>query len=679
MRHSKLLLALFALLLILGACKGESPTAPPTGGGGGGGGTPNPPPTTFDMSLTASNASPVVDSTSIITATVTQNGNPAPNGTAVEFASNGGALDGGGRSIIKTTNNGVASVTLTSTVPGAVVVQAVVANVSRNVTVTFRAATVPPVPPVTAPSIESITPAIGRPQGGELIRITGKNFKAPVRVLFDVGAALPLEGFVVSVSDTLIEVISPAINLGTGQQLAATITVITQAGTATETSIVRTGAFTYRNEQLVPVISTASPNSGPVTGGTRVTIFGEGFQAPVQVLFGTAEARVINVDFNQIIVEAPTARDTSPDGSGAVVGPVDITVRNIQSATSAVITAGFAYKAALQITAAGPGSGPFTGGTRVEIDGIGFIGPVSVVIRTAEGDVALQPINVSGTRIIAITPAVAIENCEGLDGPIIVTNIINGDQAEGPSFRFDVPQPIIIDIDPDEDGIVTEGDSIEVTVANAQSGLARFRIGNRAVFPTATSFDPATGNATYTIAVPFNLDFPTETCSIGGAEGERDVELTVDVTYENIATGCEDTATDALTIEPEDPSCQTDPFSNATVTVNPENDADCANPGGGAGTTVGESSTATITFSNTGTAPLTVSAATPTGANAGDFSVTPPQRTVAAGASQNFTVTFTPTATGARNANVSFTTNDPDNGTIVVCLQGTGNAPPPAP
>jgi hypothetical protein len=673
MRHSKLLLALFALLLILGACKGESPTAPPTGGGGGGGGTPTP--TTFDMSLTASNASPVVDSTSIITATVTQNGNPAPNGTAVEFSTTAGALDGGVTSIVKTTVNGTASVTLTATVAGPATVRAVVANVSRNVTVTFRAATVPPIPPVTAPSIESITPAIGRPQGGEVIRIIGKNFKAPVRVLFDTGGALPLEAFVVSVSDTVIEVVSPAVNLGTGQQLAADITVITQAGTATEVVVERADGFTYRNEQLTPVIHTASPNSGPVTGGTIVTVFGEGFQAPVQVLFGSAEARVINVDFGQIIVEAPTARDTSDDGSGVVTGPVPITVRNITSGTAASMDAGFSYKAAIAITAAGPGAGPFTGGTRIQIDGIGFVAPVSVVIRSDAGDIALQPINVSGTRIIALTPAIAIENCEGPEGPIVVTNIVNGDQAEGPGFEFIVPQPIIINVNAGGDGTATEGETITITVANAQGGLARFQIGERSVFPTSVSFDPSTGNATYTVAVPFNFDFPTESCTIGGAEGERETELTVDVTYENLETGCEDTANDALTVVPDDASCQTDPFPVANVTISPENGAGCAEPPpaevGGPGTT------ATITFQNSGTATLTVAAATPTGANDEDFSVTPPQRTILPGASADFTVTFNPTATGARNASVSFTTNDPDDGTIVVCLQGTGTPPAP--
>jgi hypothetical protein len=661
MRNSKLLLALFALMLILGACKGESPTAPPTGGGGGGGGgTPN----VFDMQLTASSANPVVDSSSIITATVTLNGSPAPNGTAVQFsASTNGVLDGEGQSTIKTTTNGVASVTLSSTVAGAVTVTAVVANVSRTVTVTFRAGTVPPVPPTTAPSIERIEPAIGRPQGGEVVRIIGKNFRAPVRVLFDTGGAVPLEAFVVSVTDTQIEVISPAVNLGTGQNLPVDVIVITAAGTATEARVEREDGFTFRNDQLTPVIHTASPNSGPVTGGTRVTIFGEGFQAPVQVLFDTAEARVINVDFNQIIVEAPAGRDTSPDGSGAVVGPVDIVVRNINSGTEDLMADGFAYKAALAVIAVGPGAGPYTGGTRVQIDGIGFVGPVAVVVRTPDGDIPLQPINVSGTRIIALTPGIAVEDCESVEGPIIVTNIVNGDQAEGPGFIFFVLQPVIVNIRPANaaDPVINDGDTILITVANAQPGdIVRFTIGGSTVFPSGETFDPASGTVTYTVAVPSGLEFPTEACTVNGAEGDIEVAARFDVGYENVSTGCEDVAEDALEVTPSAPACNADPAPNAEIAFT-ANGAGCANAG------------TTITFNNTGNATLNVTAGELQGTNADEFSVTPPSRTIAAGASGTFTVSAdAPTAPGTRNATVTFTTNDPDDATFAVCLQAPG-------
>jgi hypothetical protein len=671
MRNSKTLLALFALLLILGACKGESPTAPAPGGGipGGGGGTPTPTPTGFEVVLTTSNANPLVDSTATITATVTQNGQPAPNGTAVEFSTTRGSFDGtSNMAVIKTTANGVATVTLTSSTAGLARVNAIVNNVQRSVDVTFQTRPVTPPPPNTTPTITQVVPSIGRPAGGETIRIIGTNFRTPVRVLFDVGAALPIEATVVAVTPTTIDVITPGVNLTITQEIAADIIVLTEAGTTAEQSVRLTDGFTYRNERLTPQISTATPNSGPITGGTIVTLFGDGFQAPVQVLFGAAEARVISVDFSKIVVEAPTGRDTSETGNDPVTGFVPIVVRNINSQTEDSLDNAFRYVNQIAVVAVSPGGSAFTGGQRVTIDGTGFVAPVVVNIRTADGDISLQPISVSGTRIIAITPGVDIDNCEDVTGDLVVTNVQNGDVGQGPPFTFFVSSPLITNVSPNA---VEPGENVLITVANAQAGVVRIELGDRAVFPSSVTFNEETGVAVYTVPVPVNFDFPTEVCSINGVEGEREVAFEVDVTYINASTDCEDTATDALTILPEGGgTCDVPPSPEAGLLVAPTNGSGCAVPAdqpAAAGT-----STATITFSNTGTAPLTVEAAAVTGTNAADFTVTPAQRTIAAGTSQNFTVTFDPSDVGLRNGSVSFTTNDPDEGTIIVCLQGNG-------
>src|SRR5712691_9549574 len=113
MRQNKYLFALLALLLVFAACKGESPTAPAPTTPGGGGTTP---PVGATLTLTVSNASPLVNSRSVITATVTQNNAPVANGTAVEFTVNdpGKFEDTGTNATIRTTTNGVATASLTS-------------------------------------------------------------------------------------------------------------------------------------------------------------------------------------------------------------------------------------------------------------------------------------------------------------------------------------------------------------------------------------------------------------------------------------------------------------------------------------------------------------------------------------------------------------------------------------
>jgi hypothetical protein len=89
-----------------------------------------------------------------------------------------------------------------------------------------------------------------------------------------------------------------------------------------------------------------------------------------------------------------------------------------------------------------------------------------------------------------------------------------------------------------------------------------------------------------------------------------------------------------------------------------------------------------ISLTNNGPGALTISSITITGTNAGDFARTTTcpigPATLAVGASCGISVTFTPTASGARSAAVSIS----DNGSgspRTVTLSGTGALPPPSP
>jgi len=87
------------------------------------------------------------------------------------------------------------------------------------------------------------------------------------------------------------------------------------------------------------------------------------------------------------------------------------------------------------------------------------------------------------------------------------------------------------------------------------------------------------------------------------------------------------------------------------------------------------SATESITVTNPGTATLTVSGVSITGTNAGDFSQTNNCSTVAAGSgSCTIQVTFTPSATGSRNATISVT-DSAAGSPHTVSLSGTGTQP----
>lgn len=681
-----MMFVVLALLAIFAACKGESPTAPPvtTPNTPSGGGTSSSSGTT--LTLSASNAAPVINSVSVVTATVTVNGAPAPNGTAVEFISNLGTFtEVNDVKVIRTTTNGVATATLTSAAAGTATVTATVNNVSKTVVVTFGTAPVGPPPPVsTAPTITAVDPNFGLPTGGQTITITGTNFVAPVRVIFDFGAGKPTkDGLVVSVTPTQIVVVTPSVDLSSGQTLAAGITVITQAGTSNEQRVSRAAAFTFQLAVLTPVIRALSPTAGPIEGGTRVTIIGDAFQAPVQVFFGSAQAQVINVQFNQIIAISPTARDTAPNGSGVVTGPVDVRVLNVGSGTSVTLTGGFRYTPKMQITAISPAQGLATGGTRVRIDGVGFDDPVTVSF----GGVAAQVIKVSGTEIIAITSALQ-DICgggTGSTGPTVVTNVNNGDQATGPIFNYIVVKSTIVSVTPNS----TLSGSATIAVLNAV-GVPRISIGGVAATITGSTTDPTTNITTFTVIVPPTLKLDQVACAgVSGAQQQQPTAF--DVAFSSLTTSCTSTLAKGITINPANtpvllvnPTALT-PFSakitpglvvnlnsggagytsapivtftggggagaaaTATITTPPPGSVSTVtvtNPGsgytsaptvgfsggGGAGasatavltTTVTQSAPQTLTLANTGPAPLTITSITQSGANCSAFSVFAP-------------------------------------------------------
>jgi IPT/TIG domain/Abnormal spindle-like microcephaly-assoc'd, ASPM-SPD-2-Hydin len=677
MRKRKSWIALLAIVLLFAACKGETPTAPPAGGDGGGG---NIPPENVTITLSASSTTPNVNSTVVITANVTLNGQPVPNGTAVEFVSsnsNAEFTDTEDVRTIRTTTNGVATASITSSVAGTTRVTATVNNVTRFIDITFSTEPpcVPPDPDCTNfdPTITGVTPNIGRPSGGERIRITGTNFKPTVRVIFDLGNGQTREAFVESSTATEIIAITPSVNLGAGQQLAADIVVLTQAGTTSEERVVSADAFTFRNEQLTPVIYSLTPASGPIDGGTRVTILGEGFQPPVQVFFGSAEARVIKSEFSEIIVEAPPARLTNPNGSGPLTGHVDVAVVNMTANTRTSMDDAFRYISKMQITGASPLTGSALGGTDITIDGIGFDSKVQVFVAGIEA----QVLRVSGSQLLVRTAPLPVA-CQGADGPIIVNNLDNGDSdtyGDAPnegSFIYIGVVPVITSVQSTSPPI-TPGDILRIVVDDPGTGplgtgTIRFVLNNRTFIPTpSTTTDPSAPVA-FEFALPLTgFTFPTQTCTVGGFPGTQPIPIDLPLTFRNESTAC--TAVQTISIEPPDSTCVRLPPVAAQVS-----------PAAGTCLSYGDVPQAdpafadrTVTFRNTaqaGATPLVVDAVSDPG---GEFTVSgPTQHTINGQGQASFTIRFNPNAAGTRTGNITFNTNDPNNPTFTVCATGNG-------
>lgn len=658
LRQRQILFALLALLLVFAACKGESPTAPDTGEN-----PPGTPPAGASVSISFSNPNPLTGSPTNVIATVTINGQPAPAGTAVEFGTTRGTFgDTGTNSTLAVTNaQGQATVQLTSTSAGPAVVTAVVNNVVQRADITFTTGPVDPGEPGEAPTITAINPNVAKDSGGETVTITGTNFEEPVRVFFTVNG-VQREAQVLSVTPTQIQVLAPAVDLAAGQTATATVTVFVRHGTSDERRVTADDTFTFRRVQLTPQVSGVSPPSGPLEGGTQTTIFGDGFESFVQVFFGLAEAQIIRSDFNSIVVVSPNSRDTTADAT-PVAGPVPIRIKNVSSGTETTIADAFRYSSAMQIVAVGPTEGPFTGGTRVTIEGVGFDDPVAVTI----GGVAAQVIQVTGTKIIALTSGITLTTCGDVTGPISVTNISTGLSAvAGVEFIFRTPTPIIISAT----SPVQPGGSITVVVSGA-FGIPRLRLGDRVLQITSETPSADGSVTTFTATVPTNVALEMAACP--GTDVEAPQPTDFDITYESATTGCTDTLEDGVTVEPvPTPRLTFDPGSFTPFTAEFVPGDPAAVPP--VPDTIEPSDVQTMNLVNTGSAPLIINSITTDalgGCSAFVISAPPAPQTLNQCEIAPVTVRYigpTPAARGTQSCTVTVDTNA---GTRSFTLTGT--------
>jgi len=116
-------------------------------------------------------------------------------------------------------------------------------------------------------------------------------------------------------------------------------------------------------------VDQVSPNTGVITGGYRIRITGMGFNTNTIVRFGDAEADNILLQSSLSLTLRVPAVDQS--------GPVDVIVDN--GASQAIVENGFIYFDALSIDVVTPDTAPTGGGTRVTLDGAGFVGDLLVL------------------------------------------------------------------------------------------------------------------------------------------------------------------------------------------------------------------------------------------------------------------------------------------------------------
>ena len=379
-------------LVVLAGCSGDSskqPTVDPNGG-------------TDVWQITvleASDPDPFVNTAVTIVATVVLNGSAAPDGTQVEFLTNGGLFGNGQTNADVLTSGGQASISFGATDAGPYTVQARVHTVTRQITVNYQE-------PAASTSLQiyNINPAAGSYFGGETVVLTGKGIRAPAEVYFtvqgviyqavvdDVVPSVPLSG----AGTITIRTPEPTAADDT-LTTASDVKVVVGVGTANQEETLGPSFFTFVGNTEpppdvppTPVVFGVDPYYGRSRGGEAVTVLGMDFQwddgskaientfHEVYFIYEGQEllAQVERVGASQIDIITPRF-SLSPLTDDKTAG-IKLTRVGYEPVIKNDIFIVMSDLATPDITGISPSAGPMDGGTIVTITGHGFELPLQV-------------------------------------------------------------------------------------------------------------------------------------------------------------------------------------------------------------------------------------------------------------------------------------------------------------
>lgn len=174
---------------------------------------------------------------------------------------------------------------------------------------------------------------------------------------------------------------------GTASAVPVTVVGLTKA---VSVSAGRTHMLAYG--EPIPTVTSVSPNVGPTTGATTVTINGNTLGDATSVNFGAVQATGFTVN------SATSITATAPPGSGTV----DVTVTTPSGTSPTGAFDRFTYQALPTVVKLSPKSGPATGATSVTITGSEFTAASNVSFgqTSAVGFTVNSP-----TSITAVAPA----------------------------------------------------------------------------------------------------------------------------------------------------------------------------------------------------------------------------------------------------------------------------------
>jgi hypothetical protein len=227
-----------------------------------------------------------------------------------------------------------------------------------------------------APTVTSVSPTSGALAGGGTLTLTGIGFLSGASVT--IGANTCTSPVVVS--STSMTCVLPA--KAAGAYTATVTNADTQPGSLGS-------AYTY---QVAPTVSSVAPLTGPLAGGTTITITGADFISGATVTVDGSTCASPNV-VNSTTLTCVTAAHAAGAVSVVVTNP-DFQVGPLASA--------FTYQAAPTVTSVSPAGGNAAGGTTITITGTGFLTGAIVDLDSIP---CTSPTFVNSTTLTCVTAA----------------------------------------------------------------------------------------------------------------------------------------------------------------------------------------------------------------------------------------------------------------------------------
>jgi hypothetical protein len=256
-----------------------------------------------------------------------------------------------------------------------------------------------------APAISSLAPSSGPEFVGTNVTITGTSFTGATSVAF---GATPAVSFTV-VSDNQITAGVPA---AIGVVL---VTVTTPFATSNSASYTHLAA---------PTVTSFTPLSGPLPGGTSVAVTGTGFTGATAVAFGGTAATSFTVTSAGQIIAVTAA------GTGLV--PVVVTTPNGTGMSSST----FFFIPVPALTAVAPAVGPETSGNAVTISGTFLTGATAVTFGATPSP-----------SFSVVNPTAITANVPAGTGTVLLTVTTPSGTSNTVSYAH-VPAPSITSLSP---------------------------------------------------------------------------------------------------------------------------------------------------------------------------------------------------------------------------------------